>query len=213
MSSSFKLPRLRHAMALAASISLLAVAAPAHADEAQGFIEQQHQKLFAMLRAPASPARDTQVNSALDTFVDFKELVPRAFGEPCHASLPNCEDMWAHFDKKQQGHLFDLLKAVVEKNYRKNLSKTLDYDVTYKGSRDAAGDTRVLTEAKSKTDPHEAPTRIDYIVRDTPQGPRVVDIVTEGSSFTKNLYNQIRQLGDYDKIVTKLTDKLADKHS
>jgi ABC-type transporter MlaC component len=204
--------RLRHALAFAASISWVAVAAPAHADDdAQSFIQHEHQKLVSMLQGPPSAARDAQINTALDGFVDIKELVHRSFGEPCPPSIASCEDLWARWDndKPKQDKLFKLLKQVIEKNYRNNLKKTLDYDVTYKGTREVGGDTRVLSEAKSKSDPREAPTRVDYVVKDTGQGLRVVDIVTEGSSFVKNLYTQLRQLGDYDKIVQKLNDKLA----
>lgn len=201
--------RFRLALALAGSVGLLTLAPPAHAEDAQGFIEHQHQKLVTMLREAPSPARDAQVNAALDEFVSFDELVHRAFGEPCHTTLPNCDDLWSRYDKGQQDRLFKLLKQVVEKNYRRNLTKTLDYDITYRGSRDVSGDTRVLTEAKNRNDVRETPVRVDYVVKETPHGPRVIDIVTEGSSFTKNLYTQIRQLDSYDKIVQKLNDKLA----
>jgi ABC-type transporter MlaC component len=164
-----------------------------------------------MLHEPASSGRDEQVNRALDGFVDYDELVRRAFGEPCHPSMPTCEDLWAHYSDAQKHELHDLLKQVVESSYRRNLTKTLDYDVSYKGSRDAGGDTRVLTEAKSKTNPRDTPVRVDYLVRVTPHGPRVVDIITEGSSFSKNLYVQFRKMDDYGKIVEKLKEKLAKK--
>jgi len=50
----------------------------------------------------------------------------------------------------------------------------------------------------------------------TPKGPRVVDIVTEGSSLTKNYYDQFRKKMDdpnegYPNIVQKLKDKIAKK--
>jgi ABC-type transporter MlaC component len=73
------------------------------------------------------------------------------------------------------------------------------------------GDTRVITEAKSKNNPRDTPTRIDYVVKEEGGHFRVVDIITEGSSFSKNLYVQFRKLDDYDKIVGKLNDKLAEK--
>jgi hypothetical protein len=203
--------RFRHVLALAAIAGMLALTSPAHAEDAQGFIEQQHTKLQGMLHAPASPARDAQVNTALDGFVDYDELVRRAFGEPCHPSIPSCDDLWAKYSDDQKHELHDLLKQVVEQSYRKNLTKTLDYDVSYKGSRDAGGDTRVLTEAKSKTNPRDTPVRVDYLVKQTPKGPRVVDIITEGSSFSKNLYVQFRKMDDYGKIVEKLKEKLAKK--
>ncbi len=204
-------PRFRHALALFSSVGLLALASPARADNPQGFIQHEHTKLATMLHEPASAGRDAQVNAALDGFVDYDELVRRAFGEPCHVSMPTCDDLWAKYNDDQKHELHDLLKQVVESSYRKNLTKTLDYDVSYKGSRDAGGDTRVLTEAKSKTNPRDTPVRVDYMVRQTPRGPRVVDIITEGSSFSKNLYVQFRKMDDYGKIVEKLKEKLAKK--
>jgi hypothetical protein len=204
-------PRLRHLLALVSSVGMLALATPAQADDAQGFIQHQHTKLQTLLHEPPSPGRDAQVNTALDEFVDYDDLVHRAFGEPCHPSIPNCDDLWARYTDDQKRELHDLLKQVVESSYRRNLTKTLDYDVSYKGSRDASGDTRVLTEAKSKTNPRDTPVRVDYVVKQTPHGPRVVDIITEGSSFSKNLYVQFRKMDDHDKIVAKLKEKLAKK--
>jgi hypothetical protein len=203
--------QLRNVLALIVTAGTLAFAMPAHAEDPQGFIEHQHSKLQTMLHEAASPARDAQVNAALDGFVDYDELVRRSFGEPCHPTMPSCDDLWAKYSDDQKKELHDLLKQVVESSYRKNLTKTLDYDVTYKGSRDAGGDTRVLTEAKSKTNPRDTAVRVDYLVRQTPHGPRVVDIVTEGSSFSKNLYVQFRKMDDYGKIVEKLKEKLAKK--
>lgn len=207
----FTVQQLRHALALVVTAGTLAFAMPAHAEDPQGFIEHQHSRLQTMLHEAASPARDAQVNAALDGFVDYDELVRRSFGEPCHPSMPGCDDLWAKYSDDQKKELHDLLKQVVESSYRKNLTKTLDYDVTYKGSRDAGGDTRVLTEAKSKTNARDTAVRVDYLVRQTPRGPRVVDIVTEGSSFSKNLYVQFRKMDDYGKIVEKLKEKLAKK--
>jgi ABC-type transporter MlaC component len=204
--------RLSPILTSSALVAALAVALPAHAAaDAQGFIEHEHQKLTQMLRQPPSAARDAEVNNALGGFVDYANLIPRSFGEPCHPSLPNCEDLWARWDASQKAQLSTLLQKVIEKAYRNNLQRTLDYDVSYKGSKDAGGDTRVITEAKSKTNPRDTPTRIDYVVKDEGGKFRVVDIVTEGSSFSKNLYVQFRKLDDYDKIVGKLNDKLAEK--
>lgn len=210
-------PNLRRGLTLAllsASMGLVALARPALADDAggaQAFIEREHGKLQTMLHAPASPGRDAQVNAALDGFVDYDDLVRRAFGEPCHPSMPSCEDLWSGYTDAQKHELHDLLRRLVESSYRRNLTKTLDYDVSYKGSRDVGGDTRVLTEAKSRSNPRETPVRVDYLVKETPHGQRVVDIITEGSSFDKQLYVQLRGLHDYDKIVAKLKDKLAKK--
>jgi len=115
----------------------------------------------------------------------------------------------------QKAELKTWLTKVVRQSYRRNITKTLDYDVSYKGSKEAGGDTRVLTEAKSKSNPRDTPVRVDYVVKQTPKGLLVVDIVTEGSSFSKNLYVQFRKYmqdaDGYDHIVTKLREKAAKK--
>jgi len=203
--------RLSHLIALSATLGTLALALPAHAADAQGFIEHEHQRLDQLLHQPASASRDAEVNAALDRFVDYDNLVQRSFGEPCHPSIPSCEDLWGRWDEGQKKQLHDLLKQVIETSYRRNLTKTLDYDVSYKGSRDAGGDTRVLTEAKSKSNPRDTPVRVDYVVKQEGNSYRVIDIITEGSSFSKNLYVQFRKLDDYDKIVGKLREKIAKK--
>ncbi len=209
--------RLRFFITLFALLLLpasLALAGTAHAEDAQGFIQHEHAQINDLLRRPASSTRDAEINQALDRFVDYGELTRRAFGEPCHPSLPNCEDLWAQYSDSQKAELSDLLKQLVQKSYRKNLLKTLDYDVDYRGTRDSGSDTRVATEAKNKLKPRDPSVRVDYIVEQTPSGFRVVDIVTEGSSLAKNYYEQFRKKMDnasegYPNIVQKLRDKIA----
>jgi phospholipid transport system substrate-binding protein len=207
--------RLPPFIALSLLATSLALAGTAHADDAQGFIQREHEKIERLLHQPASGTRDAEINLALDTFVDYSELTRRAFGEPCHPSLPNCEDLWSQYSEAQKAELHDLLKQLVQKSYRKNLLKTLDYDIDYRGTRDSGSDTRVQTEAKNKVKPRDPSVRVDYIVEQQSGGSfRVVDIVTEGSSLAKNYYVQFRKKMDdpnqgYPNIVQKLKDKIA----
>jgi phospholipid transport system substrate-binding protein len=207
---------MRRPFAFLALLATAAVAVPgtARADDAQGFIHREHEKIERLLHQPASGSRDGEINQALDTFVDYDELTRRAFGEPCHPSLPNCEDLWSQYNDAQKSELHDLMKQLVQKNYRKNLMKTLDYDVDYRGQHEAGNDTRVSTEAKNRQKPRDPSVRVDYIVAQTSSGYRVVDIVTEGSSLAKNYYEQFRKKMDnpgegYTNIVQKLKDKIA----
>jgi phospholipid transport system substrate-binding protein len=199
---------------LASALALLAMTHTAHAEDAEGFIKREHTQLESMLHNPASPARDAEVNRGLDGFVDYDELTRRAFGEPCHPSITNCEDLWASYQDEQKQEVGGLLRQLVRKSYRKNLTKTLDYDITYKGTKAQGGDIRVITEAQNKAKPHEPPVRVDYIVKQMPSGFRVVDIVTEGSSLSKNYYDQFRKkmhnpAEGYPNIVAKLKEKVA----
>ena len=195
--------------------AILALTAPAaRADEAQGFVERQHHAIEVLLHDPASGARDAKVHRALAAFVDYDELTRRSFGEPCPLSEPSCDDLWTGYSEEQHVELRSLLEQLVTKTYKRNLLKTLDYEIEYRGSRDAAGDARVMTEAKNRLKPREPPIRVDYIVKQTPGGPKVVDIVTEGSSLTKNYYDQFRKKmrnpnEGYANIVQKLRDKIA----
>jgi ABC-type transporter MlaC component len=204
---------LRRALSISIAVALVGTGSPASADDAQDFIQQQHGKLEQLLHQPESEARTTQINRALDGFVDYEELTRRAFGEPCPPSVPACDDLWAGYTDEQRHSLRDLLTKLVRKNYRKNLGKTLDYEITYRGTRDSAGDARVMTEAKNRNKPREAPVRVDYVVKRTAAGPRVVDIITEGSSLAKNYYEQFRKKmknpdEGYPNIVEKLQEKI-----
>jgi phospholipid transport system substrate-binding protein len=184
------------------------------ADDPQAFVQQQHHRIEQLLRAPASPARDGQLHQALGGFVDYDELTHRAFGEPCPATEPSCEDLWAGYSEGQRAEVRDLLEQLVRKTYQRNLLKTLDYDIDYHGTHESGGDTRVVTEARNREKPREAPVRVDYVVKQTPAGLKVVDIVTEGSSLTKNYYDQFRKKmhnpGEgYANIVQRLREKIA----
>jgi phospholipid transport system substrate-binding protein len=212
--------RLRHILVLASALTALAVTAPgnAAAEDAQTFVEHQHHRIEQLLHEPESASRDSRVHESLSAFVDYDELTHRAFGEPCPGSEPSCDDLWSKYDDGQRSELRSLLEQLVRKTYQRNLLKTLDYDVTYRGSRDAGGDTKVLTEAKNKLKPREPAVRVDYVVKQTSGGPKVVDIITEGSSLTKNYYDQFRKKMNnpsegYSNIVQKLKEKIAKKDS
>ena len=183
-------------------------------DDAQAFVQREHHHIEQLLRQAPSGGRETQVRQALGAFVGYDDLTQRAFGEPCPAAEPSCEDIWAGYTDDQRATVRDLLEQLVRKTYERNLTKTLDYDVDYRGSRDASGDTRVMTEAKNKLKPREPAVRVDYVVKRTGDGFKVVDIVTEGSSLTKNYYDQFRKKmhnpdEGYPNIVQKLKDKIA----
>jgi phospholipid transport system substrate-binding protein len=206
----------RRAIAIPSGLALFTLTVPtnAFAEDAQGFVETQHHHLEQLLHDQPSPSRDAQVHQVLGTFVDYDELTRRAFGEPCPAPEPGCEDLWSEYSETQRAELRSLLEQLVRKTYQRNLQKTLDYQVTYRGSREAGSDTRVMTEAQNRLKPREPAVRVDYVVKKTPSGFKVVDIVTEGSSLAKNYYDQfLRKMKNpdegYANIVGKLREKIA----
>ena len=183
-------------------------------DDPQGFVQRETQKLAQLLRQPKTGARDAQVTQELDTMVNYDELVHRAFGQPCHSSLPSCTNDWATLAEEQKKEVSSLLKQLIQKNYQKNLEKTLDYEITYKGEKADAGDTKIRTEAKSKSKPRDPAVQIDYVVREINGKLQIVDMITEGTSLTKSYYEQfdkkLKNPADgYPNIVTKLKERLA----
>ena len=96
-------------------------------------------------------------------------------------------------------------------SYRKNLKKTLGYEVEYKGAvKGEAGDV-VRTVARSKTNTREEPLSIDYVVRSEGGGQRIVDIVTEGSSMVGNYrasFNRIVKKSGFPEVLNKMRKKL-----
>jgi ABC-type transporter MlaC component len=195
----------------------LALGGTASADEgAQKFIQTEHVKLEAILRQPATAARDAQVTNTLETMVDYDELARRSFGQPCPHAVSSCTNHWGELTDQQKGEVKTLLKQLVEKNYKKNLIKTLDYEVTYKGQKEVDGDAKIRTEAKSKLKPRDPAVQVDYVVKGGGSSYKVVDIVTEGSSLTKNYYDQFHKFlttpgQGYPHIVKKLNEKIAKK--
>jgi len=171
---------------------------------AQDFVAKEHTKLEGLLKQPASVSRDSQVNTALDGMVDYDELTRRAFGKPCPPGISECKNWWDTYSKADQAELTTLLKRLVERNYRKNLQKTLNYDISYRRVAQNGNESRVITEAKAKDKPREPPVRVDYVVLPNSAGKNlVVDIYTENSSLTKNYYQ------DFNKMMLNPTQGLA----
>ncbi len=202
-------------VSLALAGLVLLVAQTVHADAgAQGFVEKEQERLSSLLRQPASAGREAQIKSELDTMVDYDVLARRSFGDPCPPGTGECTNHWESLSPAQRTEVTGLLKQLVQKNYRKNLTKSLDYDITTKSTAEQGDTTRVRTQAKSRASSREAPLIVDYMVKGQGSNYRVVDMVTEGSSLTKNYYTQFhKMLGNpdqgYPHIVKKLTEKLA----
>ncbi|HEY2515735.1 MAG TPA: ABC transporter substrate-binding protein, partial [Polyangiaceae bacterium] len=197
------------------SVAAAAWAPPAQAADPQTFVQAEHDKLRGLLHQPKTGARDAAVQRELDGMVDYEELARRTFGQPCPPALGSCTNHWGELSDAQKAEVTTLLKQLVTKNYQKNLEKTLDYDVTYKGVKAGdAGDTKVRTEAKAKDKPRDPSVLVDYVVHERDGKVYVVDVITEGSSLAKAYYEQFdKKLKNkdegYPNIVAKLREKIA----
>lgn len=204
------------AAALALSCTLVAGGASADVDGAKTFVEREHGQIKKLVEANA-PSDD--VRKAIDGMVDYDELSKRTFGKPCPATVPQCTNHWDELTAEQRTEVTSLLRKLVEKNYHKNLNKTRDYDIAYRGAKDAGENlARIKTEAKSKLKARDPAVQVDYVILGTGDKYRVVDIVTEGSSMTKNYYDQFHRMlttpgQGYAYVTQKLRDKIAAKEA
>jgi ABC-type transporter MlaC component len=206
--------RIRHflpAALLAFSVATLAAAASADVAGAQSFVEREHGQIKKMVDANAPSA---QVSRAIDDMVDYDELARRTMGSPCPLTVPSCTNHWKDLNDEQRREVTGLLRKLVEKNYHKNLNKTRDYVVSYRGAKEQGENlAKIRTEAKSKAKPRDPAVQVDYVIMGAGSNYKVIDIVTEGSSMTKNYYDQFHRMlttagQGYPYLVKKLQDKV-----
>ncbi len=209
--------RIRHFLRTAMftlSVTTVAFGAAADVAGAQAFVEKEHGSVKKLVEAGAAQA---EITKAIDGFVDYNALAQRTMGKPCPPSVPSCTNHWDTLTPEQQKEVTGLLRILVDKNYRKSLQKTKTYDVSYQGGKEAGENTsRIRTSAKSKEKPRDPAVQVDYVIIGTGSTYKVVDIVTEGSSMTKNYYDQFHRMfttqgQGYPYLVQKLREKIAKK--
>jgi len=209
--------RLRHfirAAALGLSVTTLCFAASADVAGAQTFVEKEHGAIKKLVEANAPQA---DVSKAIDGMVDYEEIARRALGSPCPTTIPNCTNHWGDLNDDQKKEMTGLFHGLVEKKYRENAQKTKDFDISYKGAKEAGTDiAKVRTEAKDKNKPREPAVQVDYIIKGAGPAYKVVDLVTEGSVLSKNYYDQSHKMlttqgQGYPYLVQKLKDRIAGK--
>ncbi|CAN5480388.1 hypothetical protein BH09MYX1_BH09MYX1_48140 [soil metagenome] len=187
-------------LVLAASMALAGSALAQTPDE---FVKGGQQQLTTILRQPASPARDAQLTTQFNQLIDYDELAKRCF-----------RGDWAKLTPAQQTEVTGLIHKLVEKSYRKNLTRTLDYTVTYTGAGQQGADVKVKTEAKNNANARDV-VQVDYLLSGAAPGPfKIVDIYTEGASLTQGYFNQFTKMlatagQGYPYIVQKINEKLA----
>ncbi|MBX3226639.1 MAG: ABC transporter substrate-binding protein [Labilithrix sp.] len=208
-----RLRTLIRAATLGLTVTTLSFAAAADVAGAQAFVEKEHGAIKKLVDANAAQSEVTKV---IDAMVDYDEVARRALGQPCPTTIPSCTNHWAELNDDQKKEMTSLFRQLVEKKYRENAQKTKDYDISYRGAKEAGNDiAKVRTEAKDKNKPREPAVQVDYLIKGS--GPyKVVDLVTEGSILSKNYYDQSHKMlttqgQGYPYLVQKLKDRIAGK--
>jgi phospholipid transport system substrate-binding protein len=176
------------------------LAAPAFAaPSAEQFIKTKHDELTRILKEKSAD-QETRVAKVFDTMLDYKTLAQESL-----------KDHWASLNEQQRAEFSDILRQLVQRAYRRNLDKTLGYEVAYQGQVNGEAGTLVQTQAANRGNTREEPVSIDYLVRAGAEPLLVVDIVTEGASLVKGYrsqFNRIIRKDGFDVLVRKMKTKL-----
>jgi phospholipid transport system substrate-binding protein len=176
----------------------LAVAPLALAASAEDFVKTKQAELMKLVKQ-GKP--DAEVDKVFDQVLDYPVLAEAALG-----------DYWAERTAAEKQEFTTLLSQLVRTSYRKNLKKTLGYDVAYKGTEKGKDGEVVRTIATSTKDAREEPMSIDYVVRSQTAGQRIVDVVTEGSSMVANYrssFGRIMKKGGFPEVLKRMRKKVA----
>jgi len=160
--------------------------AAAEAASATSFLDGKLKTVRTILGTPATPDREKKLDAELSTLVDYEEMAKVALGKE-----------YANRTPAEITEFTSILRQLIEKNYKKRLQDTLNYEISNKGEEPQGSDVLVKTEAKNLKDKKASAILIDYVVRKKGSGWIVVDIVPEGSSMAKT-YNK-----DFTKVIKK----------
>lgn len=199
----------RSLLAAALAASVAAVSAPVLADPpaatagaASAFLDGKLKAVRALLATPASPEREKKIDAELKSLLDYDDMAKVALG--------------AEYDKHSKEEIAEftgILRQLIEKNYKRRLEDTLNYEIVNKGEEQTKdGDVLVKTEAKNIKDKKAAVVQIDYVVRKKGGGWIAVDLIPEGSSMAKTYHKEFSKVIKKDgwpALIKKMKDKLA----
>lgn len=167
--------------------------------KAETFIKTNQAELATHLKAAESKANQAKIRGVFDKILDYDVLAQKSLGSA----------EWKKRSEAERAEFTGLLKDLVRQAYERNLRKTLNYNVSFRGESKDDNQYLVRTSAKSKTDAREEPFSIDYLVAGSSQ-LKIVDIITEGSSLTRSYRSQFRRIlkdKGWDELISMMKKK------
>jgi phospholipid transport system substrate-binding protein len=180
---------------------LLALPAGAFAAEAESFVKTKQSELITLLKQSKNPKTDPKIEAVCDKILDYEVMAKDSLGDV----------QWNERTEAERKQFHGLLKQLVQRAYRKNLSKTLNYELSYVGEEKVKDGTLVRTVAKDLSNTREAPLSIDFKVHKAENRLKIRDIVTEGSSLTasyKNQFTRIIKKKGFDELLRRMKTRL-----
>jgi len=189
--------------ALLALFALTFVLVPsASAGGATDVVRSKQTQLFTLVGQPQSADTDKKIAALFDEMLDYPGLAEASLGKE-----------WGNRSTAERDQFSELLKRLVQNAYKKNLRKTLDFNIEYKGENaSGSGNVTVKTKAVHKTDTREDPIEINFEVSNQGGAWKVKDIDTEGVSLVDSYRRQFTKILKKDgwaKLIEKMEKKVA----
>jgi phospholipid transport system substrate-binding protein len=185
---------------LAAVCLSLLVATSASAGQATDIVKSKQEQLFKTVAEPKSDAQQSKLNQLFDEMIAYDQFAARSLG-----------DKWGELRDADKKRFSDLLAELVRANYRKNIKKLADFNVTYVKEGADGAVTTVTTTAKHKTKTGEPEVEVEFRLESAGGKLKVVDIVTEKASMVKTFRSQFLKVMNkdgFDALLAKMQKKL-----
>jgi phospholipid transport system substrate-binding protein len=171
----------------------------------EGFVKDKQGELAKLIKKGKSDGNDKKIEAVFDELLDYERLARESL-----------HDHWQERSEAERKEFQGILKRLVRNAYRRNLKKTLDYNIEFRGETKAKTGYLVRTVARSKKDAREEPISVDYVLHQVDGRWLVYDIVTEGSSLVNNYRNQFRRVikkNGFEELLRRMKRKLAEERS
>jgi phospholipid transport system substrate-binding protein len=189
----------RTSKVIAAFAFALSLSLPAFGAEAENFVKGKQAELSDLVSKAKSAEDEKRLDSAFDSVFDYENLAKSTL-----------KDSWEQRTPAERTEFTTLLKDLVRNAYRRNIKKTLGYEIDYKGEEDGDAGKVVRTVAHNKKNLREEPVSIDYVVHQVDGKWLINDIVTEGASLAHTYRNQFRKIIDkkgFDELLKRMKAK------
>jgi phospholipid transport system substrate-binding protein len=177
----------------------LSFSLPAFGAEAETFVKGKQVELSDLVSKAKSAEDEKRLDTAFDSVFDYENLAQYTL-----------KDSWQQRTAAERTEFTTLLKDLVRNAYRRNIKKTLGYEIDYKGEEDGDAGKVVRTVAHNKKNNREEPVSIDYVVHQVDGKWLINDIVTEGASLAHTYRNQFRKIIDkkgFDELIKRMKAK------
>lgn len=189
----------RRIFCIACFLLTLGTGAAAFAQGPEAFVKAKQDELISVLRQGDGAAADKKLEAIFSTMIDYDALA--------RLSL---DKHWDERTDKEKNEFTEVLRRLVQNAYKKNIKKTLNYEVSYKGEGRASKGHLVRTVARNKQKPREQPVSVDYMLHQVGGKWRIFDVVTEGSSMVMNYRNQFNRIikkSGFAELLKKMRNK------